>query len=206
MRSTLRSRRVVSVMALAALLQLSVTVGLPAGGPPSNKGFTLPAALSMATSSLASVRAWDLLPDLVHHGDIIPPAPVSDLSTTTGSGAAGTVELVWTAPGDDGGVGTASTYVIRYDAGEITEANWGSSTNVTGEPAPGPAGSAESMTVSGLNPGQSYYFALKAQDEIPNVSAISNSPSAVVNSAPNAPSSPAPPDGATSQSVAVDLG
>ncbi len=107
-----------------------------------------------------------------------PPAAIYDLSATPGN-AAGTVSLSWTAPGDDGNTGTASTYVVRYNSAQITEANWASSTNMTGEPTPGPAGTAETMTVSGLTPGQTYYFAIRTEDEIPNLSGISNSPSAV---------------------------
>jgi hypothetical protein len=34
------------------------------------------------------------------------------------------------------------------------------------------------MTVTGLTPGQTYYFAMKTQDEVPNTSTLSNSPSA----------------------------
>jgi hypothetical protein len=41
------------------------------------------------------------------------------------------------------------------------------------------------MTVSGLTPGQAYYFAIKSQDEVPNVSSISNSASAVAQTYSN---------------------
>jgi hypothetical protein len=105
------------------------------------------------------------------------PAAVADLSASSGT-APGTVYLSWTAPGDDGAVGVAWRYVVRRDGSPITKSNWGSATDVDGEPAPGPAGSRESMTVRGLTPGKIYHFALKAQDEVPNTSAISNSPSA----------------------------
>jgi len=71
---------------------------------------------------------------------------------------------------------------VRYNATTITESNWDASTNVTGEPTPSPAGSVESMTVSGLAPGQRYYFAIKTQDEVPNTSGISNSPRAAAHS------------------------
>ena len=113
--------------------------------------------------------------------DTTPPAAITDLSASTGS-TAGTINLSWTAPGDDGNTGTASTCIVRYSTVQITEANWGSSTDVTGEPTPGIAGSAESMTVGGLTPGQMYYFAIKTQDEVPNTSGISNSWGAVAGS------------------------
>ncbi len=111
--------------------------------------------------------------------DTSAPSVVSNLVAGAGT-AAGEVDLSWNAPGDDGTAGTATTYIVRYNTAPITESNWGTSTDVTGEPSPSPAGSVESMTVSGLPAGQTYYFALKTQDEAPNTSGVSNSDDAVV--------------------------
>lgn len=113
-------------------------------------------------------------------GDTIPPATIANLSASTGS-TTGTVDLNWTAPGDDGTNGTASQYIVRYNTVPITENNWGASANASNEPSPNPAGSSETMTVSGLTPGQTYYFAIKTQDEVPNTSGLSNSPSAAAD-------------------------
>jgi hypothetical protein len=113
--------------------------------------------------------------------DTSAPAAVANLVAATGA-TAGTVDLSWIAPGDDATAGTASAYVVRYNATTITESNWNTSSNVAGEPTPSPAGSVESMTVSGLTPGQRYYFAIKTQDEVPNTSGVSNSPRAAANS------------------------
>lgn len=93
--------------------------------------------------------------------DTSAPAAVANLAAGTGA-TAGTVDLSWIAPGDDATTGTASAYIVRYNATTITESNWATSTDATGEPTPNPAGSVESMTVSGLTPGQRYYFAIKA--------------------------------------------
>ena len=112
--------------------------------------------------------------------DTTPPAAVSDLQAITGG--LGAVGLSWTAPGDDGGQGTATSYDLRYASAPITEANWGSASPVSGEPAPAAAGTSQGMTVSGLTPGASYYFALKTEDEAPNVSPVSNSPAATAGS------------------------
>jgi formylglycine-generating enzyme required for sulfatase activity len=117
--------------------------------------------------------------------DTSPPAVIANLTASTGS-AAGTVDLSWTAPGDDATAGTATAYVVRHNTTAITDANWDTSTDVSGEPAPAPAGSVESMTVSGLTPGRQYHFAIKTQDEIPNTSGISNSPRAGAQVWPNA--------------------
>lgn len=107
--------------------------------------------------------------------DIVPPSAITDLALSNATDS--TIDLAWTAPGDDGGVGTATSYDIRYSTSPITEGNWASAIQVTGEPTPSIAGSNESMTVTGLSPTTLYYFAIKTSDEIPNISAISNVPS-----------------------------
>lgn len=113
------------------------------------------------------------------HRDTTPPAAVTDL--VTGTVTENSVNLTWTAPGDDGNEGTATSYDIRYSTAQITEANWASATQVTGEPAPLVAGSSQSFTVIGLNCNTTYYFALKTSDEVPNTSDISNSPNAITS-------------------------
>ncbi|MGB2696778.1 MAG: S8 family serine peptidase, partial [Candidatus Zixiibacteriota bacterium] len=109
--------------------------------------------------------------------DTIPPADVTDLSASTGS-SNGTVDLTWTAPGDDGNTGTAATYDVRYQLATLgpldTEVEWSAASQATGEPAPQSAGSTENFTVGGLTPGTAYYFALKTADEVPNWSGLSN--------------------------------
>ncbi|MDD5110053.1 MAG: Ig-like domain-containing protein [Patescibacteria group bacterium] len=71
-------------------------------------------------------------------------------------------------------LGTPTAYDIRYSTAAITADTWAAATPVTGEPAPGAAGAAQTMTVSGLTPNTTYYFAMKAADEMPNSSALSN--------------------------------
>jgi uncharacterized delta-60 repeat protein len=104
--------------------------------------------------------------------DTTPPGGVTTL--TAGSPTANSVPLTWTAPGDDVNTWTAMTYDIRYGTVAMSEANWGSATQAVGEPAPLPAGSAQSFTVTGLACSTLYYFALKTADEVPNWSALSN--------------------------------
>ena len=50
--------------------------------------------------------------------DVTPPAAITDLAATPGSGN-GTVELTWTSPGDDGSGGVAASYQARYSSSEI---------------------------------------------------------------------------------------
>ncbi len=106
--------------------------------------------------------------------DTTAPSTVSNLAL--GGATASSLDLSWTAPGDDGASGTATSYDVRYSTALINDGNFSSATAATGEPTPSVAGTSEAMTVSGLSPSTTYYFALKTLDEVPNVSALSNVP------------------------------
>lgn len=121
------------------------------------------------------VLNWSSLSNIVMRQTLeedIPPANIANLNAvyaTTNS-----VTLAWTAPGDDGNNGTAAEYDVRYATIPISDQNWNSAVRATGEPDPGSAGSSESFTVTGLNSGTTYYFAVKTADEVPNWSGLSN--------------------------------
>ncbi len=113
--------------------------------------------------------------------DTTPPSAITNLAT--GSPTSNSINLTWTAPGDDGNTGTASQYDIRYSTSTINnDATWNSATQVTGEPTPQVAGTNQSFTVTGLSPSTTYYFALKTADEVPNWSGLSNCPSGTTSS------------------------
>jgi len=89
-----------------------------------------------------------------------------------------TVVLHWTAPGDDGIVGRATSYALRYRSTAITGTDttswWNAATPATGLPIPGVSGSTDSVRVRGLIPLTTYYFVVRAADEVPNWSGFSN--------------------------------
>jgi hypothetical protein len=85
-----------------------------------------------------------------------------------------TLTLAWTAPGDDGSVGQATTYDVRLSTSPITDANFTAATSVPGVPSPAISGTRQKVVVRGLTRGTTYYFALKSTDDAGNVSAISN--------------------------------
>ncbi len=116
--------------------------------------------------------------------DNIPPATISDLSAAPGSNPK-EVDLSWIAPGDDGNVGTANLYDLRYSAAPINSSNWSSAHQVDGEPTPLVAGTPQGMTVAMPYPGQTYYFAIKTVDDSNNWSGVSNSPSAISRETPD---------------------
>jgi len=104
--------------------------------------------------------------------DSVAPSDITDLSTTSSSHS--TAVLQWTAVGDDGNSGTAEEYDIRYSTSPITELNWDSATQATGEPSPQASGTIETFTVTNLLPETIYYFAIKARDNAFNYNGISN--------------------------------
>jgi subtilisin family serine protease len=120
--------------------------------------------------------------------DVTPPAAVSDLATT--DPASNAITLTWTATGDDGASGTASSYDIRYSLSPIDDGNFGSANEVAGEPHPQAVGSPETFTVPGLDFSTTYYFAVKAFDEWGNPSPVSNSPSGTTLGMPHIVVSP----------------
>jgi hypothetical protein len=109
--------------------------------------------------------------------DTSPPARIADLAVRTIHGSA--VTLSWTAPGDDGNAGQAARYDLRYSQATLTGTAWDTAAVAHLRPLPGPAGRAESFTVADLASGV-WFFALKAADEVPNWSAMSNVASATI--------------------------
>ena len=86
--------------------------------------------------------------------------------------------LEWTATGDDGNVGRASLYRLRYSTNSVgsdTTTWWNNATSVSsGLPSPSPSGSTDSTRVTGLRAGTTYYFVIRAVDDALNESGFSN--------------------------------
>ncbi len=89
------------------------------------------------------------------------PSQVNDLRVKSVTPT--TVTLEWTAPGDEDTVGTAAQYDIRYTTNELSWENWDSALPVSGEPAPSPFGSVDTMVVTDLMEDSTYYFGIITQ-------------------------------------------
>ncbi|WP_164821428.1 fibronectin type III domain-containing protein [Paenibacillus koleovorans] len=113
------------------------------------------------------IGAVEFTPD-----ETIPPAAISDLSAVDVTMRKAT--LTWTAPGDDGMVGTAHAYDLRYSTSPITSGNWASAIPLKAEPTPAVAGTTQSYTYYGIPAGGTYYFALKTIDDMNQESGLSN--------------------------------
>jgi hypothetical protein len=88
--------------------------------------------------------------------------------------SAASLTLTWTAPGDDSTLGSATMYDLRYSTSPISDANFSQATRVTTTPPPAPAGTKQSVLISGLTTGVTYYFVIKSADERGNWSKLSN--------------------------------
>jgi chitodextrinase len=95
------------------------------------------------------------------------------------------IQLSWTTPGDDSLSGTAAQFDLRYSTSSITATNFAGATRWTGTPTPAAPGTRQSVTVTGLQPNTTYWFAIKTADEVPNWAAISNVISRTTLAAPD---------------------
>jgi len=142
--------------------------------------------LSTGIKYYFAIRSYDEIPNMSPLSNIIfnttllvvdttSPGKINDLATKTPTNNA--IDLTWTAPADNGSVassGPVQNYDIRYATSTITLGNWASAIECTGEPTPANPGISEEFKVTGLSPGTTYYFALRSQDEFPNISPLSN--------------------------------
>ncbi|MFH1540748.1 MAG: gliding motility-associated C-terminal domain-containing protein [Elusimicrobiota bacterium] len=101
--------------------------------------------------------------------DIVAPSPITDLTALTGN-YEGEIQLQWTSPGDDETSGALiGLFKIKYAQQIITTSNYDligqTITIVANNITPG---TQQSYLVSGLPEGATYYFAIKARDDIDN--------------------------------------
>lgn len=137
-------------------------------------------ATRVLTAPELAISDNEATPLTIRFGTGAPPADTTAPGAVTlavGSATSTTLTLSWTAPGDDGGIGTATAYEVRRSIAPITAGNFAAATLCSGPPTPGAAGSAQQMVITGLQPGATWYFALRASDEVPNWGPVSNSPS-----------------------------
>jgi len=152
---------------------MDVSVTLPAGT------WNQVTALDGTTSGSATTtfthgnaRAYIFKRSGAPAADTTPPSAISTLAAGASSSSA--VDLSWNAVGDDGLTGAASVYDVRYSTSAINAGNFNSANVYPQTIIPAAEGDPEELTVDGLLPSTTYYFAVKAGDEVPNWSAISN--------------------------------
>ncbi|SFA82425.1 Fibronectin type III domain-containing protein [Cohnella sp. OV330] len=172
--------------AIAGTTQTLAVTGLPAG-----------------TALFFAIRTFDeasnasalsnVVPVTTAANDPTPPAAIADLQAV--HPGARSVQLTWTAPGNDGNAGMAEGYDVRYSTSPITtEAQWNAATQAEDELAQKSPGSTMKYQVNQLQTGVTYYFAVKTYDDGGNYGGLSN-PVSAATAAPT-------PDSATVTSLA----
>ena len=119
-------------------------------------------------SGVPAVARWVRLGSEWSMGDVSPPEVVQALTAEVIG--ANSVTLGWNAPGDDGYVGHAWQYEVRYSATALTQDNAGSALLATPDVVPARSGIVQSSQVTGLSHHTNYWFAVRTADESNNLS------------------------------------
>lgn len=99
--------------------------------------------------------------------DLVPPADITTATVTVESYQQ--VKLSWTAVGDNGNTGAASSYEIRRRSTPVvTDDDCSASVFVPNGVVASPAGTSLEFTVSGLSSGTVHYFCIRAFDHSGN--------------------------------------
>lgn len=127
----------------------------------------------------------------------VAPAAVADLRVE--SSGEGAVELIWTASGDDGLQGRPARYLIRAATFDLDDQSFATAPAALDIEATRDAGGTERARLERLPCAARHWIALRAEDAVGNLSALSNL--LAVEDAPPVPVSDLNPAAVTSRSV-----
>jgi len=111
------------------------------------------------------------------------PATITSLSALTGS-SGGEIDLDWLAPGDDGTIGNITNGMWRIKYSSNLSHTWDTMSYTLDISTSATYGLKYSTTIAGLSEGVTYYFYIKAGDEKPNWSGLSNKATAMAKITP----------------------
>jgi len=104
---------------------------------------------------------------------VAPSAPTVNSNSQSGA-ADGEALLSWGASGEDGSSGRGASYTIKWSTSDIDESAFNAiSVSALAAAAVDPPDT-ENKTITGLYPGATYWFAIKAKDSVNNYSLLSN--------------------------------
>ncbi|PIE32970.1 hypothetical protein CSA56_13645 [candidate division KSB3 bacterium] len=103
--------------------------------------------------------------------DTEPPSKILDLKIVELDDS--TLELSWTAPGDNGNQGTAAHYDLRFSDVPLNETTWLRAAQVSNVPAPLPAGMQQKIQVTKPSNTGETFWGLKVIDHADNISELS---------------------------------
>ncbi|MCZ6692101.1 MAG: hypothetical protein O7H41_21150 [Planctomycetota bacterium] len=121
--------------------------------------------------------------------DTTPPGMITDLSASY-SGGLDMIQFSWTAPGDDGIMGTATSYTLKFSPTPITnDTEFNAAATYLQAWTPLPGGSTETQVIDLSLVGYGWYagvgyFSMKADDEVPNTSLLGGQLTVDTNIAP----------------------
>lgn len=145
---------------------------------------------NVVSSAVVSGGAYCLFATLAS-GDAIPPAPILDFGAV-GRPGVGSIELLWSATGDDGGEGSPQGYLVAYSDSAITDDLWPDLPHLPVSGGGSPSGAPLRATAALPRPEHLYHLAIRAVDEAGNLSALSN-PTYAISGAADANLVSAPP-------------
>ena len=106
--------------------------------------------------------------------DSVGPSAITTLGVDEETAASLIQTISWVATGDDGDLGTAALYDIRYSENPLDATSWAKATRLHNAPPPLPAGALQHLQLDLPSDGE-YNVAIKAYDEAGNSSPLSNS-------------------------------
>ncbi len=143
--------------------------------PGTYQSFTV-TGLSASTLYYFAIRAKDEVPNMgpisntvsftteANGIDVIDPDTISDLTVSAANEYS--IELLWTAVGDNANEGAANTYDIRYSTSPINDLTDFNNANLyTTSLIPSTAGASDQIMILGLAANTTYYFGVVAFDE-----------------------------------------
>jgi hypothetical protein len=104
--------------------------------------------------------------------DTDPPSAITDLTVDRPLDT--TLHLSWTSSGDDGETGTAALYEIRYSTQDLSDANALNRAAAVFLPIENRRPQRVDLSLGNLERGRTYFFRVRAGDEVPNWSPWSN--------------------------------
>lgn len=136
-------------------------------------GLLQEAVYNFAIRTVDKAGNWSKVSNMVSGGtDLTPPEVISDLRGIAISHT--TIQLHWSAPGDDGDVGLVDGYDIRYATAPLGESDWNTYRQAPFTQTPVESGKDQAYSLVGLEPISTYYIAVRARDEVGHVARISN--------------------------------
>lgn len=99
--------------------------------------------------------------------DTTSPSDIANLTASNTGLNDGEIKLEWTAPGDDGAVGTVAGYLVKYSSADVITTDGFASAATYYQTWNGllSGGNAELRISTGFTPGTTYWFAIQGYDE-----------------------------------------